>query len=82
MDLFLDTFPYNAHTTASEAIRSEVPIITMMGESFASRVCGSLLSSIEMNNLITKDLNEYENLAVEMAKNEFFYNEFKKKLKV
>ena len=81
MDLFLDTFPYNAHTTASEAIRSEVPIITMMGESFASRVCGSLLSSIEMNNLITKDLNEYENLAVEMAKNEFFYNEFKKKIK-
>ena len=53
----------------------------MMGESFASRVCGSLLSSIEMNNLITKDLNEYENLAVEMAKNEFFYNEFKKKIK-
>ena len=52
-----------------------------MGESFASRVCGSLLSSIEMNNLITKDLNEYENLAVEMAKNEFFYNEFKKKIK-
>ena len=81
MDLFLDTFPYNAHTTASEAIRSEVPIITMMGESFASRVCGSLLNSIEMNNLITKDLNEYENLAVKMAKNEFFYNEFKKKIK-
>ena len=52
-----------------------------MGESFASRVCGSLLSSIEMNNLITKDLNEYENIAVEMAKNEFFYNEFKKKIK-
>ena len=81
MDLFLDTFPYNAHTTASEAIRSEVPIITMMGESFASRVCGSLLNSIEMNNLITKDLNEYENLAVKMAKNEFVYNEFKKKIK-
>ena len=53
----------------------------MMGESFASRVCGSLLNSIEMNNLITKDLNEYENLAVKMAKNEFVYNEFKKKIK-
>ena len=81
MDLFLDTFPYNAHTTASEAIRREVPIITMMGESFASRVCGSLLNSIGMKDLITMDLIAYENLAVKIANSKKIYNELKKKIK-
>ena len=81
MDLFLDTYPYNAHTTASEAIRCGVPIVTIKGESFASRVCGSLLNCIDINNLITTNLKEYENLAIKIAKNKNFYNDLIRKIK-
>ena len=74
MDLFLDTFPYNAHTTASEAIRCGVPIITISGQSFVSRVAGSLLTTIRADNLICKDVNEYTEKAVQICNN---LNEFK-----
>jgi len=66
-DLFLDTLPYNAHTTASEALRMGVPVITLIGKSFASRVAASLLNAVEMPELITKTEDQYESLAIELA---------------
>ena len=70
-DISLDTFPYNGHTTASDSVRVGLPIITMMGNSFASRVAASILSSIGMLELITKNINEYENLAIELGNNKY-----------
>jgi protein O-GlcNAc transferase len=66
-DLFLDTFPYNAHTTASDALWAGLPLLTRMGQSFASRVTGSLLTAIDLPELITTSLEEYEALAIELA---------------
>jgi predicted O-linked N-acetylglucosamine transferase (SPINDLY family) len=68
-DLMLDTFPYGAHTTCSDALRMGLPVVTMMGESFASRVAGSLLTTIGLPELITYSLDEYERLAIRLAKN-------------
>jgi hypothetical protein len=67
--LFLDTFPYNAHTSAIDTLWAGVPIVTRMGRSFASRLAGSLLLSIGLDDLITKSVQEYEDLAVELALN-------------
>jgi predicted O-linked N-acetylglucosamine transferase (SPINDLY family) len=68
-DLFLDTFPYNAHTTASDALWAGLPILTLMGQSFASRVAASLLNAIGLSELITGTQEEYEELAIELALN-------------
>jgi len=68
-DLFLDTLPYNAHTTASDALWAGLPILTLMGRSFASRVAASLLNAIGLPELITTTQEEYESLAIELAKN-------------
>jgi predicted O-linked N-acetylglucosamine transferase (SPINDLY family) len=59
-DLFIDTFPCNAHTTASDALWSGLPIVTCAGETFASRVAASLLISMDMPDCVTYDLNSYE----------------------
>jgi len=67
-DLHLDTFPYNAHTTASDALRGGAPILTRSGQSFPARVCGSLLTTIGVPELITHSAEEYEILAVELAR--------------
>jgi predicted O-linked N-acetylglucosamine transferase (SPINDLY family) len=67
VDLFLDTHPYNAGTTASDALWLGVPLVTYMGESFASRVAASLLNAIGLPELITTSQEEYEGLAVELA---------------
>jgi protein O-GlcNAc transferase len=68
-DLFLDTIPYNAHTTASDALWSGLPVLTCMGESFASRVAASLLNAIGLPELITNNQEQYEALAIELALN-------------
>lgn len=68
-DLFLDTLPYNAHTTASDALWTGLPVLTCMEESFASRVAASLLHSIGMPELITKTHEEYEALAIDLGNN-------------
>ncbi len=68
-DLFLDTFPYNAGTTASDALWSGVPVLTLMGQSFASRIAASLLNAIGLPELITSTQKEYEALAIELAMN-------------
>lgn len=68
-DLVLDTFPYNAHTTASDALLAGVPVITRLGETFASRVAASLLSAVNLPELITDSQELYEILAIELAAN-------------
>jgi len=79
-DLFLDTFPYNAGTTASDALWVGLPVLTLMGESFASRVAASLLNAIGLPDLITKTQEEYEALAIELAKNSQGHADIKSKL--
>ncbi|MFG1422365.1 O-linked N-acetylglucosamine transferase, SPINDLY family protein [Roseixanthobacter liquoris] len=67
-DLVLDTLPYNAHTTASDALWAGVPLVTCAGESFASRVAGSLLHAVGLPELVTHTLAEYETLALALAR--------------
>ncbi len=66
-DLFLDTLPYNAHTTACDALWAGLPVVTCMGESFAARVAASLLHAIGMQELMTSSLDAYEALALELS---------------
>jgi predicted O-linked N-acetylglucosamine transferase (SPINDLY family) len=68
-NLFLDTWPYNAHTTASDALWAGLPILTLIGASFASRVAASLLNAIGLPELITKTQEEYESMAIKLALN-------------
>jgi predicted O-linked N-acetylglucosamine transferase (SPINDLY family) len=68
-DLFLDTLPYNAHTTASDALWAGLPVLTCKGESFASRVAASLLNAIELPELITTTQEQYETTAIDLANN-------------
>jgi protein O-GlcNAc transferase len=66
-DLFLDTLPCNAHTTASDALWAGLPVLTRMGESFAARVAASLLNAIGLPELVTMTQEHYEALAIELA---------------
>jgi protein O-GlcNAc transferase len=67
-DLVLDTLPYNAHTTASDALWAEVPVLTLRGETFAGRVAASLLHAAGLPELVTDTLADYEALALELAR--------------
>ena len=66
-DLFVDTFNYNAHTTASDALWAGLPLVTKAGEQFAARVASSLLKSVGMEDLITFDEEGYERLILDLA---------------
>ncbi|HEY8353469.1 MAG TPA: tetratricopeptide repeat protein [Methylophilaceae bacterium] len=66
-DLFLDTLPYNAHTTASDALWMGLPLLTCSGTTFAGRVAGSLLHALGMHELICHDLEEYRSKALQLA---------------
>ncbi len=66
-DLFIDTLPYNAHTTACDALWAGLPVLTCTGEAFASRVAASLLKAIDLPELITDSEAAYEALAIELA---------------
>lgn len=79
-DLFLDTYPCNAHTTASDALWVGLPLVTYSGRSFATRVAGSLLKAIDLEELITTNLNTYKALALELANNPEKLNAIKTKL--
>ena len=68
-DLFLDTLPYNAHTTCSDALWVGLPVLTLMGHTFPGRVSASLLSAMGLSELVTHTQEEYEALAVELAMN-------------
>ena len=79
-DIFLDTFNYNAHTTASDALWGGLPIITKQGSQFAARVASSLLSALDLNELICKTDDEYEKLIIEYASQPAKLKEIKEKL--
>jgi len=79
-DLFLDTLPYNAHTTASDALWAGCPVLTMAGQTFASRVAGSLLRTIGLPELITTSLQEYEELALRLARDGHLLSELRGRL--
>src|SRR5262249_51167183 len=66
-DLFLDSLPYNAHTTASDALWAGLPVITCRGTTFPGRVAASLLRAVGLPELITDNLDEYEALALKLA---------------
>jgi predicted O-linked N-acetylglucosamine transferase (SPINDLY family) len=65
--LFLDTLPYNAHTTASDALWAGLPVLTCRGRAFAGRVAASLLTAVGLSELVTQSLDEYESLALRLA---------------
>ena len=67
-DLFLDTLPYNAHTTASDSLWVGVPLVTCPGESFPARVAASLLTAVGLPELIAPTMKDYETLAVALAR--------------
>ncbi len=80
-DLFLDTYPYTAHTTCSDALRSGLPVLTLKGRTFASRVASSLLQSLGLKELITNSIVEYESLANQYCKNFKKIKDIKDKIK-
>jgi protein O-GlcNAc transferase len=79
-DLFLDTLPYNAHTTASDALWSGLPVLTCTGNAFAGRVATSLLHAAGAPELVTQSLDEYEALALELATNRHRLTDIRTKL--
>jgi predicted O-linked N-acetylglucosamine transferase (SPINDLY family) len=80
-DIFLDTWPCNAHTTASDALWAGVPIVTLTGRTFASRVAGSLLRAVGVPELITTDVAGYEELVQRLAADSSRLTDFRSRLK-
>jgi predicted O-linked N-acetylglucosamine transferase (SPINDLY family) len=79
-DLFIDTLPYNAHATTSDALQVGLPVLTCIGNSFASRVAASLINSVNLPELITNTQEQYESLAMELATHPEKLKTIKKKL--
>jgi protein O-GlcNAc transferase len=80
MDLFLDTLPYNAGTTASDALWAGLPVLTCAGRSFAGRVAASLLNAVELPELVATTIEQYEEIAVQLAENPELLRTIKRKL--
>ena len=80
MDIFLDTLPFNAGTTASDALWAGLPVLTRTGETFAGRMAASLLRTLDLPELITATQSEYEDLAVALADDPARLSEIKQKL--
>jgi predicted O-linked N-acetylglucosamine transferase (SPINDLY family) len=68
-DLFLDAFPYNAHSSAVDVLRAGVPVVTRAGQSLASRICGGFLHALGLPELVTHDADEYRDTAVQLLGN-------------
>ncbi|MGO9946858.1 MAG: hypothetical protein ACLPWG_08440, partial [Steroidobacteraceae bacterium] len=79
-DLFVDTLPCNAHTTASDALWAGLPVLTRTGESFAARVAASLLYAIGLPELVTTTQEQYESTAIELASDPGRLAQFKDRL--
>ena len=79
-DLFLDTHPYNAHTTALDSLKAGLPLLTLQGKSFASRVSASLLAAVELPELVTRTKEEYISVAINLANNPEILNKLKARL--
>ena len=81
-DLFLDTLPYNAHTTCSDALWSGLPVVTQIGSAFAGRVAASLLKAVDLSELIVTCREDYENLAIDLARDPARMSDIKQRLTV
>jgi len=79
-DLFLDTLPCNAHTTASDALWAGLPVLTLPGQTFAGRVAASLLTAIGLHELIAKSAQDYESIAVQLGQDPTALGTLKSKL--
>ena len=79
-DLFLDCFNYNAHTTASDALWSGVPLVTLKGQQFSARVASSILKAIGLEELITNTIDDYESLILKLSKNKDNLAKIRKKI--
>ena len=80
VDLFLDTSPYNAGTTASDALWMGVPVLTMYGKTFAGRMAASLLHAVDMPELIVQSKEDYINKAIQLGTDKLQLNQLKKKI--
>ena len=80
MDVFVDTFRVNAHTTASDALWVGTPVVSLIGEQFAARVAASLLKTVGLDELITKDIEEYKSKIIELGNNESYLAKVREKL--
>ena len=69
VDLFIDTFPYGSHSTACDILFTEKPLVALKGNSFASRISSSLLKSLNLEELITNSLEDYESKINDLIKN-------------
>ena len=79
-DLFLDTYPFNAGTTANDALWMGLPVLTLAGRTFASRMAGSLLTAAGLDELITYNQQDYENSAVALAESPRICRDFRERL--
>ncbi len=79
-DLFLDILPVNAHTTASDALWAGLPVLTCLGETFVGRVAGSLLRAVGLPELVTGSLDDYESLALKLAREPSYLASIKDRL--
>ncbi|MFL2568533.1 MAG: tetratricopeptide repeat protein [Gammaproteobacteria bacterium] len=80
-DVTLDTRIYNGHTTTTDSIQCAVPVVTLMGNHFASRVSASILQAVGLNDLITKNILDYKSLVIKLATKPDYLDEIKNKLK-
>ena len=79
-DLFLDTFPYTAHSTCSDVLRIGLPVLTCIGNSFTSRVSASFLNTMMLPELITTSYEEYEKKANKIANDKNYLSDLKNKI--
>jgi predicted O-linked N-acetylglucosamine transferase (SPINDLY family) len=80
-DVILDSFIYNAHTTTTDALWAGVPVVTLTGETFASRVATSLVSAVGLSELATQSPTDYVSLAVELGSNQQRLESLKSRLR-
>jgi len=79
-DLFLDTYPYNAHATASDALWAGLPVLTLRGQSFVSRVSAGLLENAGLEELVASTAGEYENIALSLARDQDRMSDIRRRL--
>ncbi len=79
-DLALDSFPYNQHSMAADTLRMGLPLVTMVGETMASRVAGGLLHQLGLGNFASKGFDEYERLAVRLGNDSELLGDFRRRL--
>ena len=80
-DIFLDSYPYNSHSTIYDNIKAELPMVIQEGKIFSSRVGASIYSSFGMEELVAKNRKEYENIAVNIGQNHSKRKKIKEKIK-